>query len=629
LTPSHTLLISLPIANNYVPVRKLTHTHPHGDEVRMFDLFVQNTSENVGQPVEVALPGVSEQETQHEECHKHDSYVVFTGIQEQGSDVLHSIREQLNVLQKRVSWNFRARFIVVTSLPVNISIQQFGFMIFEEMWRNYTVMNALLIISVNKFKVNDRTINSETPYRNDSQAELQLYTWFPFTSHTHCDQVHDIVLLDRWTPKGEFFLNANLFPEKVPKTFHGCKSKVTTFIYPPAVMKTSQLEYTGLEIHFLLTIFKTLNLTAEYNIIPYNHTSHYEQFYYTILQLKPASSDLSIGILPSNIRDTSFAEATISYLDFKCKWYVPCPNQASQWKVMCKIFSLQVWLYFCFAIFVAIVTMLLLAKYARYNNVQESTQYTTIMHCAYNVWALTTGISVHEKPIASSLRIFFVMWVWFSFAMTTLFQTNFVGFLVNPGFEKSFSTLNEIIQSGIEYGYLNEMDFKQFSDPTYDIVKKNRKICKSLFKCLERVIKNKDFAVVADNFHEKYVSTRLLFYDTHIPICSLPDDIMRYSVSTYMAKGNPILYRFNENIRHLFEAGLLEKWTSDFFSNVRLVGQPIDGDDTSFENITETDLNGDYSTYSLVHLQVIFYMLLLGYTFSISVFIGEVLYHKT
>jgi hypothetical protein len=535
--------------------------------------------------------------------------------------------EQINVLESTGSWNYRARFIVVTAIAATVPIQQLGSKIFEKMWKNYSVMHVLLLISVTNLKVNDTIVSNLTPHKNYSQVKLQLYTWFPYTSDTHCENPH-VVLIDRWTSKGEFVLNANLFPEKVPKTFHGCKSNVTTFIYPPAVMKTVDSKFTGIEINYLLITLKKLNLTPEYNEIPFKYKSHYEQFSYAINELEPASLDVSIGILPVGGSNVS-AEATIPYFDFKVKWYVPCPNPASRWTCMFKIFSLHVWICFCFFLVVAVITMWLLARYAKNNNVRESMNYMTVMYCAYNVWAMTTGISVHEKPISISLRIFFIVWVWHSLAMTTVFQTYFVGFLVNPGFEKSISTLNDIIESGIEYGFMGDMDRIQFSDSIYDIIKKHLKQCPSLFKCLERVIRNKDFATVSDDFHAEYLSTRLLFYDIRTPVCSLPSDIMRYSVSTYMAKGNPLLHRFNEIIRYLLEAGLFGKWKNDFISNTRSAGHPIENDDANFEGITENDFNGDYVSYSLFHLQVIFYILLLGYTFSISVLVGEILYYRT
>jgi hypothetical protein len=168
----------------------------------------------------------------------------------------------------------------------------------------------------------------------------------------------------------------------------------------------------------------------------------------------------------------------------------------------------------------------------------------------------------------------------------------------------------------------------QFSEPIYDNINKNRKVCKSIFKFFEIVVRDKDFATISNTFHAEYFKTRLLFHNIHIPLCTLQDDITRYSVSTYMAKGNPLLNIFNKMIRYLFEAGLFEKWRNDFMTDIRLGGQPIEGDDANVEGINEYYLSDDYSSYSLCHLQVVFYMLLFGYGFSIFAFLGELLYYR-
>lgn len=622
LKPRRSLLISLTSAS-------VGHLHLYANSVRTVDVFLRNLSDHIQWSVEVSKPGDTELHTTYEEFHKHDSYIIFTGLHEEESSVLGSITEQVNELYKRMSWNFRARFIFVAEIHVNVPLQQLTIKILEEMWKYYSIMNILLVISVTHFKVNDTKKGRLISHENSSQTDILLYTWFPYTSKTRCDKLHSAVLIDRWTSKGEFVLKANLFPDKVPRTFQGCKSNVNSFLYPPAIMEMSHGEYAGFEINYLTVIFKKINLTAVYNILPYKRISHLEQFLYTIYELEPSSSDIAIGLLPFGVSDISIAESTIPYADVKITWYVPCPKQASRWRSVYEIFSLPVWLCFCFFTMLAIITMWLLAKYARHYHLRESANYMTIIYCIYNLWAIITGVSVPEKPISIGLRIFFITWVWFSVAMTTVYQTFFVGLLVNPGFEKSITTLNELIESKIEYGFTSYLTKAQFSEPIYDTIKKNRKVCGSMFKCLERIIRQNDFATVSNTFHAEYFKARLLFHNIHIPLCTLQDDIVRYSVSTYMAKGNPLLKVFNKMIRYLFEAGLFQKWRNDFMTDVRLGGQPIESDDSDLEGINDNYLNNDYSSYSLSHLQVVFYMLLCGYGFSILTFLGELLYYRT
>jgi hypothetical protein len=347
----------------------------------------------------------------------------------------------------------------------------------------------------------------------------------------------------------------------------------------------------------------------------------------TVGQLDPSSSDIAIGVLPLHSGIIQLAEATVPYFYIKFSWYVPCPIPNSRWTSMYKIFGSVVWVCFGAVAILAVIIMWLLAKYETQLNARESANYKSIMYCIYNVLAVITGVSVPQKPISLSLRIFFTTWVIFAVAMTTVYQAYFIGLLVNPGFEESITTLNDLIQSGIEYGYKNDIDTLQLSDPLYEFIKRNRKTCKSVYKCLQRVLERKDFATIIDSFHAEYFRTRLLFHNIHVQVCSLQEDVIMFRVSMYMAKGNPLLHRFNEIITRIFEAGLTEKWLKDFMSSSILDDHPIDDDDTSFSDFATNELNTDYSTLSLIHLHVVFYILLIGQIISTFVFLVEVLYY--
>jgi hypothetical protein len=498
------------------------------------------------------------------------------------------------------------------------------------MWKYYSVMDVLTVMSVSNFRFNDTVVDSAVPEGNKSDIDIQLFSWFTYTSPTHCDKVKEAVLVDRWNSDGEFVLRVNLFPEKVPKTFRNCTTKVISFISPPAVMENSDKRYTGFEVNFVEFIFKRLNLTAEYNVSPKTKDSNYRMFMHTVGQLEPASSDIAIGVLPLHSDTIQVAEATIPFLYTTIKWYVPCPKPASRWKSIYKIFVSQVWVCYSAVAILAVIIMWLLAKYETQLQVRESSNYKTIIYCMYNVWAVLTGVSVPQKPISLSLRIFFTAWVWYSVAMTTVYQAYFTGLLANPGFEKSITTLNDLIQSGIDYGYPVRLDAYTFSDPLYKIILANRKICKSVCKCLQRVIERKDFATMLSNFGAEYFRTRLLFHNIHVPVCTLQEDVIMFRLSMYMAKGNPLLHRFNEIITRTFEAGLIEKWWNDFMSSLSLHDHAFDDDDddTNFSDFAKNELKPDYSPFSLIHLQFVFHILLIGQIISTFVLLIEVLYYR-
>jgi hypothetical protein len=496
------------------------------------------------------------------------------------------------------------------------------------MWKYYSVMDVLTVMSVSNFRFNDTVVDSAIPEGNKSEIDIQLFSWFPYTSPTHCDKLKEAVLLDRWNCDGEFVHKVNLFPEKVPKTFHSCSTKVISFINPPAVMENFDKQYTGLEVNFVELIFKRLNLTAEYNVSPNRTDNFYPLFLQIIGRIDPSSSDIAIGVLPSISRISHFVETTIPHLHVKLSWYVPCPNPVSRWKSMYKIFSYLFWSYFSAVAILAAIVMWLLAKYATQIHVRESENYKTILYCMHNVCAVLNGVSVPQKPISLSLRIFFIAWVWYSFVMTNVFQAHFIGLLVNPGFEKSITNLKDLIQSGIDYGYTKDIDALQLSDPLYQIIGSNRKICKSMYKCLQQVIERKDFATIFDSFHAEYFRTRLLFHNIHVPVCTLQEDVIMFRISMYMAKGNPLLHRFNKIITRIFEAGLFEMWWNEFMFSSRLDDHQFDDDDTYFSDFATNELNTDYSTFSLIQLLVVFETLLIGQIINVFVFLVEVLYYR-
>jgi len=628
LLPRKSIRVSLPPVEYNITSPTQTHTQLQEYYFNMVDTFLRIVTEGTRWSVEVSRIGATQPEILNEYFLKHDSYIIFTGIHTEESDIISSVSKQLQELQNEGSWNYRARFVVVTSVHINVSIQELAFKILKEMWKYYSVMDVLTVMSVSNITFTDTVVDSAIPEGNKSEIDIQLFSWFPYTSPTHCDKVKEAVFVGRWNSEGEFVLKVNLFPEKVPKTFHKCSTKVISFINPPAVMENSEKIYTGLAVNFLEVILKRLNLTAQYIVSPNTKETYYRMLMQTVQQLEPSSSDIAIGVLPLFSDTIHVAETTIPYLFIRLLWYVPCPKPASRWKSIYKIFDSLVWVCFSAFAILAVIIMWLLAKYETQLHVRESSNYITIMYCIYNVLAVITGVSVPQKPISLSLRIFFIAWVWYNVAMTSVYQAYFIGLLVNPGFEKSITNLNDLIQSGIEYGYPVEIDILTFPDPLYKIITKNRKICNSVYQCLQRVVERKDFATIFDSFREEYFRTRLLFHNIHVQVCTLQEDIIHFMASTYMSKGNPLLHKFNEIITRIFEAGLNKKWHNDFMSSPRLDDHPIDDDDTNFSDFATNELNTDYSTFSLKHLQVVFYVLLIGQIISTFVFLVEVLYYR-
>ena len=66
------------------------------------------------------------------------------------------------------------------------------------MWKYYNVMDVLTVMYVRNFRFDDSEADSAIPEGNNFEIDIQLFSWFPYTSPTHCDKVKEAVLVDRW-----------------------------------------------------------------------------------------------------------------------------------------------------------------------------------------------------------------------------------------------------------------------------------------------------------------------------------------------------------------------------------------------------------------------------------------------
>ena len=61
------------------------------------------------------------------------------------------------------------------------------------------------------------------------------------------------------------------------------------------------------------------------------------------------------------------------------------------------------------------------------------------------------GVSVPEMPRIFRVRTLFILFLLYSFALGTIFQSFFTSFLVSPGYVSRISSLEDI-HSGLKYG---------------------------------------------------------------------------------------------------------------------------------------------------------------------------------
>jgi len=80
----------------------------------------------------------------------------------------------------------------------------------------------------------------------------------------------------------------------------------------------------------------------------------------------------------------------------------------------------------------------------------DSNTYKDITNCLLSAWFLVLGVGVHKIPLSQPLRGLFFLWLTYSLAINTVFQTYVTTYIVDPGHRHQIDSVDEIVESGLE-----------------------------------------------------------------------------------------------------------------------------------------------------------------------------------
>ncbi|KAJ9586513.1 hypothetical protein L9F63_019839 [Diploptera punctata] len=476
----------------------------------------------------------------------------------------------------------------------------------EHLWK-WKVLDAIVLV----------------PSQNNSQ-HVDLYTWFPFQSEKECTTIQRVTLVDTYLPEGRFINNADLYPRKIKRNLHACPLVASTISWGYMVTPSNDSKFAfsdGLEVIIFKTIAETLNMTPTY-IKPIPSTMVWGDYQpetgnYTgvIGDAKFGRSNLSFCGLPKNYFFELHVDSTHSYFESGFYWYVRCPRPRERWSVFIMTFSPSLWTALIATFITIAVIMRWIAEYSR-RSITEVETYKNLPGCLQVLLAAFFNVSVSIMPITVELRILFSLWVWFSFSLTTVFQTFFMSYLVDPGTLKQVTTVDELLESSltltfdIGYYYLFEFGGERESK-----IISISKICDGFAVCSRRTATVGDTATVMDILNYDFYSHLYEeeFHDTLL--CRLPERIEPYQVAMFMQKGNPLFESVNDIIVKLVESGIIDWWRGNVLSR-QILARPKNPHEEEYI---------PYFVLSMKHMYVAFTVLGLGYFVSFCAFIIEYL----
>jgi hypothetical protein len=431
---------------------------------------------------------------------------------------------------------------------------------------------------------------------------LNLYTWFPYSSPDNCADVNNVVLINQWVMegKGKFVRGGSLYPYKIPTNFHGCTVSLS------ARLKGE------IEDKFYKQYFVTHNITS-------NYVNHYTDVYYVYSDLETFAAylqrlwdrdtEIVFGALPLVEEEISNSEHTFPYLTLKFSWFVPCPKPFSRLQRIYHIFSPSLWFAIVVVLFLVTVASCCLAKQSH-----DRRSYTTMPSALCNIWAVTVGVSVSGRPRGLRLKFLFVVFVLYCFATRTVFQTFLTACMVDPGYENQLSSLDDVLDSGIEFGYpyFLHIFFSLSSDLRHKEVVERGEKCLNSQLCIDRIRETGKFATF-DNVW--VVQNYINIINDHSKVCLLnDDDYVSIFITTYVQKGSFFLESLNKYITLSVESGMFDRLAKDIIHMSRVICNNV-------------DVSDGYFVFTLSHLSITFYILFCGLGLSFLLFLCEVFYH--
>jgi hypothetical protein len=251
----------------------------------------------------------------------------------------------------------------------------------------------------------------------------------------------------------------------------------------------------------------------------------------------------------------------------------------------------------------------------------NSKNLETVPKCMYNAWSIFIGVSVPELPRSWKLRIFFLIYVCYCFAISTVFQAFFVSYLVEPGYGEKFETFQELLDSNVNYGYNKVFEFflgtMEYSDQLKFPLTR-RVDCVDLKSCLIRMMSDGDVATISFPLYSQYFCNELGYQGEIKSPCSLEDNIINGGLISLFIKGNPVLNQFNKHIRRCVEGGLVLSYWAQLNHEVLLRSR------------TNSDEDGSsmYFVFTLSHMLPAFSVLGFGCVCSTIVCIAECLHKR-
>jgi hypothetical protein len=562
-----------------------------------------------------------------ETYHRPSSYIIYLQ-----NNVTSDLNDRLLHLKTFYFRNLKSRFLVILDEKFKEPEAKIS-EVLGKLWHfkivNVAVLLKLRARDIMKIGVIPKGLKQVLQVRQ-SESAFAVYTWFPFRDSTNCYNTRDVHLLDLWFMDGSdhFATSNSLFPNKIKNSLNKCPVVVSTtqrhpFVDDPEFININgsiETVYSrGWDIVLLNIVRDAMNVSLRF--LPPSAEELGRLFdngtYVGVVgDLTYSKADIALSGLPLIAPFTDRGDHTTVYSRSEFIWLVPCARPLLGWRNVFRIFSYFVWLCVFLSLILAAGITRFLAKWSLF----EGTRGVARSETSCNILAVFLGAGMSSVPRASAVRIFFLAWICHCMAVNTVIQSYFTAFLVKSDLEKQVSSVDEVLSSGMEYGFIPEFDIFFTTDATTRNKKvlRDRRDCTRMWSCLRRLAYDRDLAMLLSEVtYETDIKYRYLDEVSSRPlVCRVPETFVNFYYSFYTPKGHHLHDRIDVILSRIFQAGLYSE-TEQLDAHMLRVAVRICDKEGPDE---------DYYPFSVKHLRVVFCILLAGEAVSLLVLLLEMLF---
>ncbi|CRK87864.1 CLUMA_CG001651, isoform A [Clunio marinus] len=463
------------------------------------------------------------------------------------------IVENIKKLQKLSMWNHEAKFVVVVTERFS---DQFEMEVVVsgtfKLFFDYSILNVYVLIQ-----------------NLDVDNLLQSFIWYPYDgnscsnilSYNNLETIDECEMFNHTSEGEKKFEMRELIPEQpshLPDKFHQCPMIVTTPIWEPFVIGTSEAPTGGIEFLLIKTIAEKLDMKLIFRVVDdataFRLVTEDEEtgFYSDLIKRK---IDVMIGGLYDNEISRKLLSTTIPYDSDEITWCVQRSGLAPNWMNVFAIFDIMLWIYAIICIFGCSLFLFISVKIE--NDRKENFLWALMIIMCYSI-----GIYGHYDPRRGFIRYYIAFLCFYGMHFSAAYHSFLLSVLTTPRYSHQTATIHEAIDA--EYHFTGGENLKavfERPDKASNHLKEAYKPCYEMDKCLMDIERDEKLAVAISRQHA--TNARIPLNVENMYCFDKANNIFSFSVVMLFKKDHHLLPAVNVLIRRITESGFILKWKAD------------------------------------------------------------------